>query len=61
MLERGRRLDQQVPGQGLGLDIVSDMVEAYEGELLLKDKPGGGLQVWVRLPLPSLRQINRAQ
>jgi signal transduction histidine kinase len=61
MLERGRRLDQQVPGQGLGLDIVSDMVEAYEGELLLKDKSGGGLQVWVRLPLPSLSQINKTQ
>jgi signal transduction histidine kinase len=61
MLGRGQRLDQRVPGQGLGLDIVSDMVEAYEGELLLDDKPGGGLQVRIRLPLPSLSQINRAQ
>jgi signal transduction histidine kinase len=53
VLARGQRLDEQVPGHGLGLDIVSDMVEVYEGELSLDNKPGGGLQVQVRLPLPS--------
>ncbi|BAW79647.1 ATP-binding region ATPase domain-containing protein [Candidatus Nitrosoglobus terrae] len=53
MLVRGQRLDQRVPGQGLGLDIVSDMVEVYEGELLLDDKPEGGLRVQISLPLPS--------
>jgi signal transduction histidine kinase len=56
VLARGQRLDQRVSGQGLGLDIVSDMVEAYEGELVLDDKPGGGLQVQVSLPLPVIRR-----
>ncbi|CAB1276386.1 sensor histidine kinase [Candidatus Nitrosacidococcus tergens] len=57
MLERGTRLDQQVPGQGFGLGIVNDLVEAYEGELFLNNKLEGGLQVRVFLPLPSLRKI----
>ncbi|CAH9018868.1 sensor histidine kinase [Candidatus Nitrosacidococcus sp. I8] len=56
MLERGTRLDQQVPGQGFGLGIVNDLVEAYEGELFLNNKSEGGLQVRVFLPLPSLRK-----
>lgn len=55
VLARGQRLDQQVPGHGLGLDIVNDMVEAYGGELSLDGNPGGGLQVQVRLPLPPPR------
>ncbi|ADJ28159.1 ATP-binding protein [Nitrosococcus watsonii] len=53
VLARGQRLDQRVPGQGLGLEIVSDMVDAYGGELTLEDNPGGGLLVQVRLPLPG--------
>lgn len=53
VLGRGQRLDQQVSGHGLGLSIVSDMVEAYGGELSLDDRPEGGLLVQVRLPLPG--------
>ncbi|MEH6491023.1 MAG: sensor histidine kinase [Halopseudomonas sp.] len=51
VLERGTRLDQQVPGHGLGLGIVLDLVQAYDGELELSEATLGGLLVEVRLPL----------
>lgn len=54
VLERGQRMDSQVSGYGLGLDIVSDIVEAYGGKLSLEDNPKGGLLVRVHLPLPGL-------
>lgn len=67
-LQRGQRLDEAVAGQGLGLAIVADIVDAYRGSLsldsarqdgLLADSalphgaPQGGLQVTVRLPLAA--------
>lgn len=46
---RGTRLDEQVPGTGLGLAIVKDILDAYGGALDLRNDPGGGLTVTVRL------------
>ena len=42
VLKRGRRLDESVPGTGLGLDIVSDIAGLYRGSLTLEQAPGGG-------------------
>ncbi|MCC4308015.1 ATP-binding protein [Alcanivorax marinus] len=53
VLQRGGRLDQRVPGHGLGLAIVNDTVEAYGGTLALERSPLGGLRVSVRLPFPG--------
>jgi len=53
VLQRGRRLDQRVPGDGLGLAIVRDTVAAYGGALRLTDSPLGGLRVVLSLPLPG--------
>lgn len=53
VLQRGRRLDERVPGDGLGLAIVSDTVAAYGGDLRLTDSPLGGLRVTLTLPLPD--------
>ena len=53
MLQRGRRLDERVAGDGLGLAIVSDTVAAYGGNLTLTDSPLGGLRVILTLPLPD--------
>ena len=50
ILERGVRLDEQMPGSGLGLAIVQEIVEAYEGRLELADGSLGGLSVRVHLP-----------
>lgn len=50
--ERGRRLDEQRPGHGLGLAIVRDLVEDYHGYIQLTGQSAtGGLQVDVSLPL----------
>jgi signal transduction histidine kinase len=52
LFSRGARLDEQMPGHGLGLGIVRDTVDAWQGELTLDHSPLGGLRVSLRLPLP---------
>ncbi len=47
---RGQRLDEMIPGHGLGLSIVSDLVALYQGELVLAQAPNGGLSVTVKFP-----------
>ncbi|MGA4323444.1 ATP-binding protein [Ectopseudomonas hydrolytica] len=50
VLGRGTRLDEQVAGHGLGLGIVRDIIEAWNGRIELLDSPLGGLRVVVSLP-----------
>ena len=50
VLGRGTRLDEQVAGHGLGLGIVRDIIEAWNGRIELQDSPLGGLRVLVNLP-----------
>lgn len=47
---RGIRLDERVPGQGLGLAMVEELARAYGGELELDESGWGGLAARVRLP-----------
>jgi two-component system sensor histidine kinase PhoQ len=47
---RGVRLDERVPGQGLGLAMVHDVVAAYGGTFELGESALGGLAATVRLP-----------
>ena len=49
VLQRGERLDAQNPGQGIGLAVVEDIVESYDGELSLDDSELGGACFRVRL------------
>ena len=47
---RGKRLDEGVPGSGLGLSIVKDVVELYGGRVSLADSELGGLRVVLEVP-----------
>lgn len=48
--KRGKRFDEIAPGWGLGLSIVSDLVEVNGGEIAFSRSPLGGLRVCVKLP-----------
>jgi len=41
----GERLDERMPGHGLGLSIVKDLVGLYEGQVRLDASPRGGLRL----------------
>jgi signal transduction histidine kinase len=56
VLGRGMRLDEQVSGHGLGLGIVRDIVDAWEGDLQLLTSPLGGLQVRIDFPARVLAE-----
>lgn len=49
-MERGARLDEAAPGQGLGLSILQETVELYAGELIFERGQLGGLKARLRLP-----------
>lgn len=51
VLQRGVRLDESVPGSGLGLSIVEDLASLYGGTLALHTSPEGGLRAQLTLPL----------
>ena len=54
MLSRGTRLDESVPGHGLGLAICREITDFYGGELAFETDPElGGLAVVATLPHPS--------
>jgi two-component system sensor histidine kinase PhoQ len=46
---RGARADAAIPGHGLGLAVVQEIVELYDGELVIARSPLGGAAVEVRL------------
>jgi signal transduction histidine kinase len=49
VLQRGVRADESVPGSGVGLAIVRDLVELYGGSIVLDRSPLGGLRARVEL------------
>jgi two-component system sensor histidine kinase PhoQ len=42
VLQRGKRMDESVPGQGLGLSMASEIITVYGGQLAITDSPLGG-------------------
>lgn len=46
----GERLDEQMPGHGMGLAIVKDLVVLYGGKIWMDASPLGGLRVNLQLP-----------
>ncbi|MFT3809248.1 MAG: sensor histidine kinase [Micropepsaceae bacterium] len=50
VLEKRERLDEKVPGSGLGLGIVRDIADLYGGRLALRRAELGGLKAELDLP-----------
>ncbi len=50
VFDRGRRLDETVPGDGLGLPIVRAVAELYGGSVSLNASARGGLSAALDLP-----------
>jgi len=44
------RVDQRVPGHGIGLATVRRIVDAHGGRIGLAETPGGGTTAWLELP-----------
>lgn len=51
ILERGKRLDETVPGSGLGMSIVHDILDLMGGRLSLTQADIGGLCVSMLIPV----------
>jgi two-component system sensor histidine kinase PhoQ len=49
VLKRGVRADESVPGTGIGLSLVADLVEAYQGRLRIERSRLGGAAVFIEL------------
>lgn len=53
LLERGMRADESVPGHGIGLAVVRETVELYQGELGFGRSALGGAEVQLELKRAS--------
>lgn len=51
ILDRGKRLDQQAEGQGLGLSIVMDIIKTYKGKINIDDSELGGAKFKISIPI----------
>jgi len=60
VIERGARADESVPGQGLGLAVVAETVELYQGTVALGSSELGGTEVRVVLPRRGYRLKNKS-
>ena len=49
VLQRGRRVDESVPGQGLGLSMADEIIALYGGSLAIETSPLGGTRLRVSL------------
>jgi signal transduction histidine kinase len=46
----GEAMEKHIPGTGIGLSIVSAIVEAHGGEITVESEPGRGATFRVELP-----------
>lgn len=49
LLKRGKRADQTTAGHGIGLSIVKNIIEAYQGDLKIMKSRSGGAEITVTL------------
>ena len=48
LLQRGKRMDESIPGQGLGLSMANEIITVYGGQLVFAASPLGGTLLRVR-------------
>jgi two-component system sensor histidine kinase PhoQ len=62
LLQRGKRMDESVPGQGIGLSMASEIIRVYDGQLVFAASPLGGTLLRVSFrDQPSAGTENREQ
>ena len=49
--------DRATGGTGLGLSIARDIAQGHGGQLSLRNRTGGGLEVMLSIPLPELGKL----
>ena len=49
ILLRGQRADQNIPGHGLGLAMVNNILLLYKGEIKISDSPLGGAKIVITI------------
>jgi len=47
LLKRGVRADESIAGHGIGLSIVHDIVDAYDGEIRISSSASGGAEITI--------------
>ncbi|MCG8709990.1 two-component system sensor histidine kinase PhoQ [Brenneria sp. 4F2] len=45
IFQRGQRVDRLRPGQGIGLSVAAEIIEQYQGEIIISDSALGGARV----------------
>jgi two-component system sensor histidine kinase PhoQ len=50
VLQRGTRMDQSIPGQGIGLSMANEIITLYGGRLAFSASALGGTRLRVRFP-----------
>jgi two-component system sensor histidine kinase PhoQ len=50
VLKRGARADEQTPGQGIGLAVVREIIQRYDGELEIEKSEFGGTLIRAGFP-----------
>ena len=50
VFQRGARVDQQVPGQGIGLAVAREVVDRYEGDFRFESATNGGASIVIEIP-----------
>ena len=58
---RGRKTSARTEGTGMGLAIAKGIVEAHGGRIRAENRPGGGTEISVALPLPDSHRPELAQ
>jgi two-component system sensor histidine kinase PhoQ len=50
VLLRGKRMDESIPGQGIGLSMANEIITVYGGQLTITASPLGGTLIQVSFP-----------